>query len=493
IYRFRNSDPRLLGSDLENDRELASHVNLVFQSTNFRSAREIVEFNNALFPPLARALGHEAVYPPETDPVRSEAPDGYIDLEVLPGKDYTSEALDRMFGHICRELDPAQGGYRPADIAVLTRYNSEAAEVVEYLMERFASMPGLEHVKVISDESLMLNTSSAVRRVIAELSNRSVLPQPSSRQTDSRYQTVSQNQFDWIAAEFDRRRMQDCDDPFGALNDLLEEFNSDHSIATGNHVSDEPMALPLILAEAIGHLPEDLRRRDSIYLFALLDLVSDYCKIGSPSLHSFLEWWRMTGNSRCITSSPSADAITVMTVHKAKGLEYDCVHIPFTPKSFGKESDVRWYDCGTGSDNFFTRIGITGSVPRFYPLKSEKSMAEANTYFSAQYNRLLNESRLDDLNVLYVAFTRPVRELIVSLTETKKTESSDNNTTHLIASVLGQTDQAWHYTIGIPTKRIQAEQRHDSDAPSTVDMAEFIPPHHPMTAIIAEISDKNSI
>lgn len=499
IYRFRNSDPRLLGHELENDSDFSGRVNSIQQSTNYRSAAHIVEFNNRIFPQLGIATGHPTVYPPESDPVRSDAPEGYVDVAALPPDDFREQALERMFAHICRQLDPAGGNYRPADIAVLTRKNDGAAMVVNYLTEHLALTPGLSHVKVISDESLQLSASPAVRRVMADVARLSHTPIPSSQQADS-HNTVTQSQFDWIASEFDRRRLSDADtDPYTALNELLEEFNAMTPEATAPQ-QQPPLPLPLLVADTIGRLPEEMRRTDSVYLYALLDLVDDFCQAGSPSLHDFMEWWQLKGRTQCITSAPSADAIVVMTIHKAKGLEYDCVHIPFVDENLGREDSIRWYDCGEGADNFFRQIGIPEPVPRFFPIQSsKKDVADPDTYFKAEYEALLQESRLDDLNVLYVAFTRPVRELIVSLKGYAATDSGNgpNPTSpdEMLRAALGctRTDTGeWQYTSGMPTSRIIKTSGESSplDEPTPTAMPPIIPPRHPMVSVIAEIASE---
>ena len=85
-----------------------------------------------------------------------------------------------------------------------------------------------------------------------------------------------------------------------------------------------------------GNLPDDLKRSDSVYISAFQDLVLEYSSLASADIYSFLAWWDSTGRKRAISSAPSVDAIRVMTIHKSKGLEFPCVHIPLVHGSLVK-------------------------------------------------------------------------------------------------------------------------------------------------------------
>lgn len=488
IYRFRNSDPMLLGHELENDSEISGHIALDSNNVNYRSAREIVEFNYDLFSWLGQATGNAPVYEPESkDAVRRDAPRGYVSVRALPPESFVADAKERMLAEMLRQLDPERGNYRPRDIAVLVRTNNEASEIIDYLTEQFASreMP----VRVVGDDSLLLVSSQAVRRVIAELRRYDTLPVATSVKENS-YTRVSPDQLEWFAAEFDSRRRDNPSDadPFQTLTGLIGEFDrlldENPDALTGDHRAGSATSLISLVNSLTGLLPDDLRRHDSAYIYALMDLVVDYCRSGIASVHGFLDWWDRRGVKCCISASPSNDAISVMTVHKSKGLEFDCVHVPVLNGNLGKEISLRWYDCGEGDDNVFRRLGIDDNVavPRYFPVKSNKNLAY--TMFASEYETLLADSRLDELNAVYVAFTRPVRELIVSVkgikvsTDKKSARQPDPfNIGNLLAGALGcrsdLIDGSWEYHLGESSRRIAASGGGSSaqpDRPQAVEM-----------------------
>ncbi len=496
IYRFRSSDPKLLGSDLQLDSDLSANIEEIYQGINYRSASHIVKFNYDLFHKLGLATGNSGIYPAETDPIRQDAPSGFVNLAGLPPDGFTNAAFNRMFDEICRQLDPDNGNYQPSDIAILTDTNDQASSIINYLLERFADTPGMETVQVMGDESLKLTASSAVRRLIAMLGQLISTPTPTSVKNDQ-YSKVTPMQLDWLASEFESRRTDSSNDPYAQLTELIDEFHqkldNNEIIENGKKLSSG--SLINIVESLIADLPEYLREKDSVYIYAFMDLVTEFCQTSqTATIHSFIQWWKLSGNKSCITSSAGTEAIRVMTIHKAKGLEFDCVHIPLVTGTLGKEISIRWYDCGHGSNNVFTRLGIEGPVPRYFPLRS--STALSNTMFAPTYETLLRESVLDDLNALYVAFTRPKRELTVSVCGRPVNKKSPDNPLNIdlllcnATGVMRSTDGSWNYQSGSPTTKIHETENSDPDMPAYCRMPSFNTCQGKLTEILSEITDE---
>ena len=89
------------------------HGHVISENTNWRSAREIVQFNNTVFISLARQLGLGAIYANVVQNVQHTDVAGYVEFASYSDAD---ESLDRMIEHILRQLED---GYRQRDIAVL--------------------------------------------------------------------------------------------------------------------------------------------------------------------------------------------------------------------------------------------------------------------------------------------------------------------------------------------------------------------------------------
>ena len=92
----------------------------------------------------------------------------------------------------------------------------------------------------------------------------------------------------------------------------------------------QSVALPALI-EAIteNFVPENLRKSQAVFIAALQDMVLDYCERSSADLASFLNWWDTKGKDKSISSPEGTDAIQIMTIHKAKGLEFKCVIMPY--------------------------------------------------------------------------------------------------------------------------------------------------------------------
>ncbi|WP_040574617.1 3'-5' exonuclease, partial [Pontibacter sp. BAB1700] len=65
------------------------------------------------------------------------------------------------------------------------------------------------------------------------------------------------------------------------------------------------------------------------YLFRFLDLVLEYSLKNSNNLNNFLAYWDVQKEKLSINTPKDRNAITITSIHKAKGLAYPIVIIPF--------------------------------------------------------------------------------------------------------------------------------------------------------------------
>lgn len=434
IYRFRNSDPKLLDTGLMTDDETRHHIEYQPHNTNFRSSHVIVEFNNMLFSGLSDALGFRSVYSTVVQSAKKTDEDGYVFIDVPAENE--KDGLDRMVDAMVRQLDPERGGYRPGDIAVLTRTNTQAKEVIRHLLAQTVSGGLLEGVNILSDEALLISSSSSVQYIINSLKRQI---NPSEEKEYTIYSTP-----ETAMERFDERLHQLADEgltPNEALDRAMTELKSgDFEPRPMDNVSSQGLSIYEIVEKMIAQLPDDWRKRDAIYLCAFQDMVLDYSRSLNPNLFDFLEYWEDSGVKAAIGFSGNVDAIRVLTIHKSKGLEFPCVHIPIMPEKFVEEKDFRWYDAAEA----FQALDLGCETPAYFPIKSVSALAA--TKFASQLGDLYNESRLDELNALYVAFTRAKNELIVTLQKPPKDGSDDNVAKRILAVLDGRTE------FGAPTR-----------------------------------------
>ena len=114
-------------------------------------------------------------------------------------------------------------------------------------------------------------------------------------------------------------------------------------------------------------------------------------------------WWDDQGSNRSLTVERNEQAIEILTVHKAKGLENKAVLIPYCswqlePKASGNVQNIVWAEA-------------QGDIPEAgcFPVRFKKTMAESG--FSEEYYRETVYAHVDNINLLYVALTRAAESL----------------------------------------------------------------------------------
>ena len=157
----------------------------------------------------------------------------------------------------------------------------------------------------------------------------------------------------------------------------------------------------------------EARQRENAFITAFQDLVLDFSENGNNSIRSFLEWWDRTGRFSNVAAPEGIDAISVMTIHKAKGLEFGCVHLPYCsdkPVKYNEKAvrSVSWY---TLSPEFIPEVDAA-DIPPMLPLPNERGNKEIGA-LRAEAEEWETEQKTDALNVAYVAFTRAVAEMVV--------------------------------------------------------------------------------
>lgn len=166
IYRFRNSDWRIL-NNIEHDPELQDNISNIPAKYNYRSSRNIVEFNNALFenavqeltsvcPDLITAYGDVAQI------AKKEEHTGFIRVENITSPDIDNIMMERI-QHSVRNLVDA--GVQPGDITILVRNNKEIPAICDYFNEH----KDIVDTKVVSDEAFQLDASPTVTIIISAL------------------------------------------------------------------------------------------------------------------------------------------------------------------------------------------------------------------------------------------------------------------------------------------------------------------------------------
>ena len=412
VYRWRNSDWELLNERLP-EYFPKNELKEWSLDTNWRSAANVVHFNNSFFDRAAACLQQKlderlpaALADDFSDKIESVyrnsaqktgegvAPDsGYVEVAFFEDdKENKDEggARAQVLAKLSDTLrDLQERGIALRDTAILVRTKEEGNCIVQHLLQEQAAAPDSRYrYDVISDEALYIGNSPTVRLIIFLLDYLNA-PQEALRRFFALY----------AIAVFCRKIPEDA--AIARICADMEAGRDSEELARVETLRGEP--LYEICEKIIDLFPVDTVGNENVFVQAFLDLVLQYADRHSSDLDSFLLWWHDKGCTRSLSTPGEQDAIRIMTIHKAKGLEFDAVLVPFCNWLVDHSSNhapILWAETG----------GVFGRLP-VVPLTYRKDLADtiySRTYFSERLH-----TYIDNLNLAYVAFTRAREELYV--------------------------------------------------------------------------------
>lgn len=452
IYRFRSGDvkqferlPHLLepASDIilqAREGALVRNFGLRVLTSNHRSRENVVGFNNRFFSRASQWLPDEmkAVYADVTQKT-SGKPGGLVQLEIIRTEDdgpAYEEITDRKVLERVQEL--LSRNYHPRDIAVLCRDNRHASQTAAMLL--------LSGLRVISADSLILSFSPEVNFLVAWLSYLNNPEDDISRAHVIHYLEtrglLDQGSFEAMFLD-DRRpdKWKEAEAYSRENNRRFREMIS-HKFP-GIPMDDLPrMDLFHLSGELIRHFIPD--RQPDPYLLFFQDQVLEFVRKEHHSLSDFLSWWEEKGASLSIVTPEGLDAIRVMTIHKAKGLEFPVVIYPYAHERLKLTHQQAWVD--------IPDEGISKWLPFAY---IDVSSSLQGTFLESVYEQEHDQSMVDLLNLTYVALTRARDELYVFTAPPPSDISEPDSlpkmfSRYLVEEELWQEDQTV-YAFGSPT------------------------------------------
>ena len=399
IYRWRGGDWQILARDIDRRFDSVIHSEL---TTNHRSLRGIVEFNNriiegcvgiddkrlALTLDQAREKGtissacHDRLtgmlrkaYAGHVQTPRKEEWKGYVTITRYRPHEEGGE----NFPPVISRLEELQArGYAPGDIAILVRSNNDGKEIASLLLDYKSQHPDSPYrYDVVTAEALTIGAAPVAGFIITCL-RLAVNPEDAIRQTVFRR---------WMDIPFDAPIPEQEADFLRSLRTLppQEAF--------------EKILIRYCLAE---------KQENIAYIQALHEQIIDFSTSTIADLPLFLKWWDETGATQSMHIPENRSAITIITIHKAKGLEYKAVIIPRCNWEMNpKTSSILWADCAG------TPFESAGRIP----IRFKKEISES--FFAEEYFNELVLSHIDNINTFYVAATRAEEELHIMMPETK--------------------------------------------------------------------------
>ena len=393
IYRWRGGEAEQflqLLSLTKNPFHIPPHIHTL--DTNYRSAEEIIRFNNSFFKTTSPILKHEQFYTlfnSQVEQNTTRKTGGYVQLEFLdpaeqdPDANYARVVLDTI-RQVLKE------GYRYKDMCILLRKNKHAMLLAEAL--------SAHQIPLISPESLLLQAHPKVRflvNLLYFLHDRN--------DTSVRFEILN------YLARDQKTRHDFISDHINSLEVYLEaEFNFDPEQLLYKSLYD-------ICSLAIKKFK--LAEKGGAYLQFFLDEVLEQEAINKTDISSFLDYWETAKGKLGIPSPENLDAIRIMTIHKAKGLEFPIVIYPYAnTKIYAEIKPKLWIKA---------EESIFGDLTHLL-LDKKTEMQEYSESISDAYKEEQYRLELDAFNVLYVAMTRAVEALFVFANMGRAKRNSSN-------------------------------------------------------------------
>ena len=394
IYRWRSGDWRMLNNIEREFPYLNSMLNVCSLDTNYRSSRRVITFNNAFFKRASELeyADQKSSTPDTSSPeqlkkaysdVAQKVPSfrdnhGYVSINLLPNEDYRQQALQKTAEAVSLLLD---SGANYSDIAILVRSN----DIIQLIAEFFANE--LPDVKIVSDEAFRLDSSVSVNIIVNAML---WLTHPDNILAKA-----------YIAKAYQTYVLKKSEQETNKLLATAEGIDSALPCALIDKRNDL-LTMPIFeLAEQIYTLFNigNIKGEDA-YLYAFYDALTDFIANNTADIDSFVEEWNDSIAEKTIQAS-AIDGIRIITIHQSKGLEFEHVVIPFCDWTLEKGNTI-WCTPQVEPYNELPLIPVDFSASQM-----------KGTIYEFDYNEEHLQNCVDNLNLLYVAFTRAASSLFV--------------------------------------------------------------------------------
>ena len=421
IYRWRQGDWKLL-NNIEHE-FTKEQIKIEPLDTNYRSEENIIRFNNAFFKQAVSQTVNEL----ESEEIQgaTELVEAYKEIEQKPRKDngkgcvrinlfrydsknasdYKQKILNELIENIRQLLDQ---GYKQKDIAILARSKTVIPDIVD-------SFQNIDtNVSLVSDEAFRLDASLAVNVIIEALR---LLTHPHDKLTESKLVKLYQQQVIKTGKD---------------INDLFVGDNSTElkSFLPSGYIDKFESLSRLSLIDLVDEIYSlfslDSLEGQSAYVCTFYDTLNEYLRDHPADIDDFIEEWEDTLSSNTIQSD-EVDGIRLITIHKSKGLEYDNVLIPFCDWELEKTNGITIWCSGDDKEKPY------GELPLIPVAYSSKMLG---TVFEDDYKEEHLQNTVDNMNLLYVAFTRAGKNLFITGKKYKERTKGKSERSHIIQYII---------------------------------------------------------
>ncbi len=395
IYRWRGGETEIMGKDIHDDFHKWG-LKIKNLPDNFRSKSNIVKFNNTVFNKIGEWEKFNymlsSIY---KNPIQNAkgGKGGFISLRFFQKGEEKKDILKRIEQMVNQSL---AAGFSLSDIAVLTRKKKTGTEIANHLMSL--------KIDIVTPELLLLHKNPVAIFLINLL----------KYIEDNSDKTVLSEIFFFISKYFKEKIWNEnwtenffCKNKNQLPPECIKKFFNSKNLLNRLPVYEAVEELIRIF-----NLNNSLALPSSGYITAFLDMVSDYSTKESGGISEFLEWWKINGSDYTVPTPENSNGVKIMTIHKAKGLEFPVVILPLYDLS-DKQGNNLWIY----TSEF---CPITSEFTPPYYVKGTSQLT--NSYFAKAWEEERKRSEVDNINLFYVACTRAKDALFILAKERKKKE-----------------------------------------------------------------------
>jgi ATP-dependent exoDNAse (exonuclease V) beta subunit len=343
IYRFNEGDWTIMNNLIEENQG-----KLIELETNYRTDKNIIEFNNGFF----KTLYENQIFKTKVkQKAKNNEDKGLLRFNFLE-KAKDIDVLDKTLEEINYYISK---GFNYCDIALLFRSNNKLALTAQYLKTK--------GISPISSEAFAFNSSHSIKTIIYCL------------------RLINNNE---------ERIAQYLLNIYGQSEETLKNIKS---------INKDKANLIDIVDEIISICNIDNK---DIFISAFYERLIEYCQQKPQQLSLFLKYWSEELKDSTISLDDNQENTTtndkkikLLSVHKSKGLEFPIVIIPFFDWQMVNNINKLWIE----------NIDSKSPIRLFRANLSELNKT-GDCYYEQTAEFESNEQRIDTYNLMYVAFTR---------------------------------------------------------------------------------------
>ncbi|WP_282069648.1 UvrD-helicase domain-containing protein [Olleya namhaensis] len=439
IYRWRGGKAEQFIGLTKEDNPFPVEKEVVRLEYNYRSYKNVIEFNNQFFDYLSQTSFSSPDYSDLYNKAKQKPVikhEGYVNLNFL---DIQSEDdINQLYPETVFETinKCLENNYNLKDICILVRKKKEGVAIAEYLSDK--------GVRITSSETMLINNSEDVRLVVNIFR---LLVNPNNLE-------VKIKVLDYIAS---LNAIEDKHQFFKThLNLPLQAFFESFKLFDIDCDPTQLVQLSLYdLAESIVR-GFNLTKKSNAYIQYFLDIILEFSQKKISDIPGFLDYYDTKKDSLNIVSPSNQNAIQIMTIHKSKGLEFPVVIFPYAQLEIYREMEPKeWFPLDQSQFNGFSKTLINFN----------KDFEDFGDIGESIYLKHRSEQELDNMNLLYVALTRPIEQLyIISKKENQtKTGVKFDSYSGLLMNYLMQqglwNDSQLEYSFGQQNREVVPEEK----------------------------------